>query len=743
MAAPRPLEQSILDKTEGLLARFVVASSAPAVARLEILEAAASIAGGWSLQEFRRRRSDEYGIDPDLAEHIAAGIIKAIDQTTIPIPLALSSLARPDMEATDRRQAGVYYTDFRLAQYVAHGLIRPLGKKDLVIDPAAGTGILLAAAGLVAAKFSRSRASHFVERQACAADLDAKALRGTRLALGSMTDSLDAIDGLDQRLRTHDSLLAGLDAWSDVAPSGFDLVVGNPPWEKLKASRHEYLRSNGSNRHYGDDTVADEGMSLGVGRARDAMAAYTGVLATRFREHTHGEPDLYKAFMALAFEIMRPGGQLGLLVPAGLIRSSGTRALRDMLLKNSSDLRVTVLDNRARFFAIDTRFKFLTVHAAASSGRRLEPLQLTHGSGTDCGVLAGKTVSVGRRALERMRPDLTVPEVRSAREWQLFAKMHRAGPALGSSESWWSPSLMREVDMTKDRGHFSRFPQHDELPVVEGRMVHQFRTGAKAYQSGTGRRAAWLVQAPGESELVPQFWIPRSALSPGALQRSTVARVGFCDITGQTNERSMLASLIPAGVACGNKVPTMTFTGSMGAQEDSAFLWLAVANSFSFDWLLRRTITTTVNYFLLLSMPMPRELTTRSLAGRRLIRLSRMLMAADTAGSSYNAQTVATMRAEIDAIVAVAYGLTASDLRIVLNDFPLLDRGQPPLPGESQSTVTADLVMAKAGSLMGQGLPTAEARSTAAIGNGAVSYVPADYSDMREFSGSQSAAVGT
>lgn len=65
----------------------------------------------------------------------------------------------------------------------------------------------------------------------------------------------------------------------------------------------------------------------------------------------------------------------------------------------------------------------------------------------------------------------------------------------------------------------------------------------------------------------------------------------------------MLAALIPAGVVCGNKVPTVCFPDD--PTEDRLFLWLAIVNSIPFDWLLRRVLTTTINDFVLLSIALP------------------------------------------------------------------------------------------------------------------------------------------
>jgi hypothetical protein len=200
--------------------------------------------------------------------------------------------------------------------------------------------------------------------------------------------------------------------------------------------------------------------------------------------------------------------------------------------------------------------------------------------------------------------------------------------------------------------------------------------------------------------------------------------VGFCDITGQTNERSMLAAHIPVGVVCGNKVPTITFQSDMATEEDLAYLWLAVANSLPFDWLLRRTVTTTVNYFILLSMPFPRFEPDSPMA-RKLVGLSRKLAKVNcTFDVPVDAWKVAEWRAEVDVCVAAAYGLGSSELAIMTEDFPLLDRGQPPLPGEVLSTVTRDLLALRAAEHFGSPAHEWEWRVGQARRLGAVAYVP-------------------
>jgi hypothetical protein len=206
--------------------------------------------------------------------------------------------------------------------------------------------------------------------------------------------------------------------------------------------------------------------------------------------------------------------------------------------------------------------------------------------------------------------------------------------------------------------------------------------------------------------------------------------VGFCDITGQTNERTMLAAPVPAGAVCGNKVPTVLFEGARGRAVSDC--WLAIANSFCFDWLLRRVVTTTVNYFLLLDLPMPR-LDPQNQAGGTLAGLARTLgqchhEAEVSSREPRDAWALAEARAEIDWRVLDAYGHGVKSLEVMLADFPLLDRSQPALPGEDRSTITRDLLRLRAAEALGGSAPSQVAiwrdRVEAGRGIGAVPYVP-------------------
>ena len=708
---------------------------------MQLLEAAAARLGGFDLESFQSRFAIAPLERPESLLDLAREVVRCLDATGIHPALCLSALARETLDATSQRSKGAYHTDFRLAQYLAQGTKGKLSPGTKVIDPACGAGILLTAVSVVACRSDRAVASDWLRHSIYAADVSPMALRGTLLALSALTDDLDSLQVMRQRWRTHDSLLAPDEVWYSMARDGFDVVVANPPWEKVKLTRHEFIKTEGGDRHYGARYSGDA--LTGYERAKSQKARLAAALVSRYPSLARGEPDLYVAFMDLVLRLTRAGGSGALIVPGGLIRSKNTEGLRRQLVGSSKDLCFSVMANTARHFAIDTRFKFVVVNyiKAAKGERKAQCIGLVHAGADDDGVLARRPTRLPLGALKALRPDLTLPEVRTSSEWRLFERMQSRGVRCASGSSLWQPEFCREVDMTHGRPHFVTAARSGCLPLIEGRMVQPHRLGCKAYVSGEGRSAKWLNLPPGHSTIRPQFWVRTAALSAVVQERVSRTRVGFCDITGQTNERSMMASLVPPGLACGNKVPTVEFPTDRSA--DRLLLWLAVVNSLPFDWLIRRVVTTTVNYFVLSSIRLP-QLDVSSLPARRLIAISRRLVDLDTTGlaSFERCWRSASLRAEADALVANAYGCDEDDLRLMLQDFPLLDRGQPMLPDMSKSTATADLLIStwRRQRRCAGGAPLRRLRDAEKLG--AIPYVSSEFAKGTQASVSKAALDG-
>ena len=358
MSSPRPLETEYLAPAEAALTSAVGGGHGPTSfeLRLQVLEATSARFGGFDLTAFHKTfRVQSKKSAAELLE-LAAPVASAIERSPIHPALALSALAREALQEQDRKSTGAYHTDFRLAKRLAQLAAPKLTYKSMAVDPACGAGILLAALTHAVCGMDRAKIAHWLAHGVCAADLSANSLRASLLSLASFTDDLEALKTMRARWYCGDSLMADRTVWTAMAREGFDAVIGNPPWEKVKLSRHEFLKSSGTQRHYGAQIHELDEERFAA--ERNEVAHYSRSLLARYPDLGNGEPDLYIAFTSLFFELCKGQGIVAALIPGGLIRSQGTQAMREKIFDASQSVSLSIIDNRARFFAIDTRFKF-------------------------------------------------------------------------------------------------------------------------------------------------------------------------------------------------------------------------------------------------------------------------------------------------------------------------------------------------------------------------------------------------
>jgi hypothetical protein len=240
--------------------------------------------------------------------------------------------------------------------------------------------------------------------------------------------------------------------------------------------------------------------------------------------------------------------------------------------------------------------------------------------------------------------------------------------------------------------NFYIVPNETYVPLYEGRMVHIFDHCQKRYVAGEGRTAIWEELDYSNKQIAPRVYV-----SMKETELSQQHKLGFCDVTGATNERTTLSSLLPKQVACGHKVPTFTYSTN---EVKRLILLQAVMSSFVWDFLVRLRVSTSMTMNHLTQVPVPQfadfdEKLTQELC-ERVVKLScttpemasywnaifpEQPWTTDRAVTDLSARAV--LRAEIDARIAKRYALSAAEYACVLTHFPLLDRSYKPLAGDA------------------------------------------------------------
>ncbi|WP_346798067.1 N-6 DNA methylase [Halomonas sp. Bachu 37] len=639
--------------------------------------------------------------------------------------IALKVNKRGDLIITtspEQRQKGVYFTPVELAI----AMLRPALEEKLknvnsieslrkvaMLDPAAGCGAFLITALRITVEVLSGRQEfamygnielmrEVADHCIYGVDIDPVAIATTHaLIVAEVGDPDWEARQLDKHLKVGDSISVSIETWEkwfpDRAAYGFELIVTNPPWSKLRPLKHEFFE------HIDANVRRLQGTALGVYLERNMNSLIheewgkyvdrTMVLSNRLRasqeyivnKKSSGDPDLYKFFTERSVRLLAYDGVAALLLPSGILRAQGSTPLRQLLFESGEVAEVTEYINKNKIFDIHSMYRFTSLLFIKGKGFR--------------GVLGKFASTLVNEINEKPRVFLDsnflnavgglnklIPEVRDKEEKAILEKLYRGG---NFSDAFGGFVFKRELDMTNDSSNFVEakdaicqgFKQESDgrwvsdraneilLPVYEGRMVHQYDHKAKYYLEGQGRSAKWSVPMPGKGVIMPHYFVNEAyALKRGWRPKP---RAGFCEISGHANERTILGALIPSNAICGNKVPVLK-----SSSLDDHFLWLAFANSLVIDWVMRRWVSTTINQFYWRNIPFPAVLSTSD--RNFLIHSSQALCDLNNIefSSRYWLGKRSQLRIAIDSVVFNLFGITSVERRKMLEDFDIFIKSE-------------------------------------------------------------------
>jgi hypothetical protein len=496
-----------------------------------------------------------------------------------------------------------------------------------------------------------------------------------------------------------------------MARGGFDVVIGNPPWETLSPDAKEFFAaydpgvrnaSPATQKAIIAHLLEDPAVQIAWDEYCDRLYRLAQYLRNSGRYRLFapgnlgkGDFNVYRIFIELALELTKPDGRAAQIVPDGLYLGANATAIRREMVDNWRLRRIFGFENAREvwFKDIDSRTRFCIY--AARKGGNTSSFEIAFGLKSEGDLrraLAEGGVSLGAEMLRGLSPETyAIPDAADLRVLTLVERIGRRWPRFGDEHAGWPERhYMRELDMGNDR---DRFNDREGYPLYEGRMVDQFDHRAKAYVSGRGRTAVWrdLAFSDPDKAVRPQWFVSSSAVPSNARARMTQYRLGFCDVTSPTNERTLVAALLPPSVICGHKVPTILLDG--GGPADYMF-WLGFANSLVVDFVARRKVSLSMSYTVLDGLALPRKVGMDE-ASREVVEIAARLTCAsedmlgfwDVLASDgwvptrvpgvlpglINEEERAAARAQIDALVAVDFfGFATSDIEVVLADFKAL-----------------------------------------------------------------------
>lgn len=457
---------------------------------------------------------------------------------------------------------------------------------------------------------------------------------------------LDAIGRAARRHRFFHWTLAFPEVFYDSSgqprpDGGFDAVLGNPPWEMVRADAAG---------------AGDRARVRQEGKRMVSFARESGV----YRASGCGQVNLYQLFVERALRLARPGARVGLVVPWGLLSDSGTAALRRYLFERCDTGEVAGFDNAGGVFPIHRgiRFALLTVSPGRPTRgtrcrlglRDVADLDRPPADGPD-GPSEAPTVIPPDLLAAVSGPSLAMPWFRHAEDLRLLEALTSRFPALSDS-SGWHVRFGRELNAS------------DDAHLLEPR-----ERGQRAGATGSSRRRrsteALVVEGRHIEPFVVDLDAARRRLKRGVRPGHDVAaamrtwRVAYRDVASATNRLTVIAALVPPGCVTVHTVFCLKSEKSLPDQHALC----AVLNSLVFNFLARFWVTTHVTTEIVGRLPAPCRSHQAAAVDEAAALASRLAQSPGDRSASLRVQ----------AVVGRMYGLSRDEFAHVVSGFPLLD----------------------------------------------------------------------
>jgi len=427
------------------------------------------------------------------------------------------------------------------------------------------------------------------------------------------------------------------------AGGGFDCVLGNPPWERIKLQEEEFFATrhrdvaeakNKAERSQRIQWLA-EGMlakhlfpqlehalhecqaeqrlyaefisTRRTAEAASVFAHVNGVDGGRYPLTGVGDVNTYALFAETISQITHATGRAGFIVPTGIATDDSTKVYFSHLTQNALLVRLQSFENEEFIFpSVHHSFRFCMLTLGQSAQAEFvffarQPNQIHD---------PRRRFTLTPDEFQLINPNtLTCPVFRSESDAKLTKKLYRAAPVLVREAVWqgegkraklimpaqnpWGISFMAMMHMSNDSHIFLDQPLAGALPLYEAKMIHQFDHRWATYTpDGDSRDVTEVEKADPHYTVTPRYWVNQAEVEERLTKRDRDGNViwrwdrgwlmGWRDVTSAHVLRTAIATVVPR-VGVGHTLP-LFMTNS--APKSAAAL-LANFNALVLDFIAR------------------------------------------------------------------------------------------------------------------------------------------------------------
>ena len=423
---------------------------------------------------------------------------------------------------------------------------------------------------------------------------------------------------------------------------GFDCILGNPVWERVKLQEQEFFATRAPEIATAANAAARKKLIAALPDANpplwtewcDALRESQG--ASQFMRESGryplcgvGDINTFAVFSELTLRLLSPAGRASFLVPPGIATDDTTKAFFAHLVNTRMLSRLYHFENEEKLFAgVDHRFAFVM-------------LSLGRTEAADLVFFARQTSALADRSrhftltpedFALLNPNTrTCPTFRSVADAELNKYVYRRTGVLWDETkpdgNSWSLSFMAMFHMANDSGLFRTRAEMEAagqtldgntwdgplgkfLPLIEAKMVNQFDHRFSTYEGATQAqlnvgalpRLDTAAHANPHRFTQPDYWVAETDIQSrlvGKTDRQWL--VGWRDICRNTDQRTVIPAVIPR-VGVGHKLPLLF------SPRDPQVLacFAATMTGYVLDYAARQKIGgTSLTYFYLKQFPLP------------------------------------------------------------------------------------------------------------------------------------------
>ncbi|MCT8336600.1 restriction endonuclease [Methanoculleus sp. Afa-1] len=422
------------------------------------------------------------------------------------------------------------------------------------------------------------------------------------------------------------------------ADGGFDCVLGNPPWERIKIQEKEFFASR-------DPAVAGARNATERNRMITALKKTNPILygeflaakcsseceslfirtSGRFPLTGTGDVNTYTVFAEFARLAINSRGWAGIIVPTGIATDATTAPFFGDLVEEASLVSLYDIENRKKFFPIDSRFKFcLLTMAGMEAGTGAFDLAFFLHTIDDLHD-DDRHFTLTPEEILLINPNTkNCPIFRSKRDAEITKAVYRHVPVLidetkGEAGNPWGVSFQRMFDMSNDSHLFrtqeemeaagfaldgNRFVKGEEvwLPLYEGKMVWHFdHRFSDANPSGNEFQRFQEIHNDTQESPLPRYWVAYADFIARTRYPEQNHLIGFRNISNTTNERTCVASILP-NIPVGHSMPLIYIHNS--SEFVDVLLYISSFIAYPLDYIIRQKMGgTNFTYHIIKQLP--------------------------------------------------------------------------------------------------------------------------------------------